>query len=209
MKNDIMIRSTNALQHLKEDRHSLFQLRHFVLEKEYTVQGKMWQCLREIKSRKSSIEALNLEIENVKDNLNLAEIDLEETKSLQDSLQKRTAIIINQINRNITSYQKNIEELEAKRRGLEVELSFFVEAFEKLNALAPVKDIDDYESQKEYWTAKLSNEIAIRSLLGQPLEAEIIKTVLAMPDESSVKREIVSFLNDIKAQKSIEREKNA
>ena len=44
-------------------RHSYFQLKYFLIGKEPTLQSKMWQCLRELKTRNESITNMDLELE--------------------------------------------------------------------------------------------------------------------------------------------------
>jgi len=56
-------------------RHSYFQLKYFLIGKEPTNQSKMWQCLRELKSRKESLKSILLEREDLKDKLELLDIN--------------------------------------------------------------------------------------------------------------------------------------
>ena len=58
------------------ERHSYFQMKYFIVNKEPTTQAKMWQCLREIKARYESLEAIDMEIEDSKDNLELIDLDI-------------------------------------------------------------------------------------------------------------------------------------
>ena len=70
--------ATKILANEVVERHSLFQLQCFVLAKEPTIQGKLQQCLREIKARNQSLEALDLEIEEQKDKLEIIDLDISE-----------------------------------------------------------------------------------------------------------------------------------
>jgi len=42
------------------DRHSYFQLKYFVINKEPTHQSKLWRCIREVAARKDTIEGIML-----------------------------------------------------------------------------------------------------------------------------------------------------
>mgnify|MGYP003338271045 FL=1 len=42
-------------------RHSMFQLKYFIVGKEPTHQSKMWRCLSEIESRNEQISSINIE----------------------------------------------------------------------------------------------------------------------------------------------------
>lgn len=59
------------------ERHSYFQMKYFIIHKEPTTQAKLWQCLREIKSRFEAIEAATFETEDGKDNLELINIKID------------------------------------------------------------------------------------------------------------------------------------
>lgn len=222
MANELVARMNAALANAVEDRHSLFQLKHFILGKEYTPQGKMWQCLREIRARKDALDTLSLEIEKAKDQLSLIYIEhrracralskrhrqawegsdneavAEENKEAYLDDVKALDIAIRQIKREEEAAWKSLSALEAKAESVRLEAEFFVDEFEKLNATTPVKSLDDMDSQKEYWTAKLFNEVNLKSLLGLPLDTELVKTVLSLPNGSPVKDQMVSFLNAIR-----------
>lgn len=209
-----------------EDRHSLFQLKHFVLGKETTVQGQLWQCIREIRARRNAIVAATDEEANSRDQLSLMNIQHRELdrqldlckaigfEKSEDPLTSRInearyednvetlEIQIRQCVRKIESQERHIHSLNRKIHGLEVEATFLAEEFDRLNDANPIKPLDDVDSQKEYWTARLFQEVHLKSLLGQPLDTELVKTVLAMNDESPVKAQMVSFLNAIKDSKA-------
>lgn len=206
------------------DRHSFFQLKHFIVDREYTHQGKLWQCLREIRSRKTSLKSLKLEIEAARDQMILlhnqdraVERDLGRLKiqatpvptpsnatlamydqaALEDDVINLT-VTLRQVARRIKSQQDQIDGLYLKAEDLEAEISFFLDTFETLNAKEMVKPFDDPEAQKDYWTKKFLNEINIKTLLGLPLDVELVKTVLALNDDSPVKTQMIEFLNTVK-----------
>ena len=73
-------------------RHSYFQLKYFLIGKEPTYQSKMWQCLRELKTRYDSLEAIDLEREEVKDKIELLDISvLRSERQAGDVLDARAA----------------------------------------------------------------------------------------------------------------------
>lgn len=215
MANDLLARLDFALIFDAASRHSLFQLKHFILGKEVSINGRIWQCLREIKVRKDGLDAVALEIEDAQDKVELLKIDVratdrqlkqinhpwESSEGSDDVLadqRELCAIKHRMAIRQVKAGEQALEALRQKKKDLEIEATFFVEEFEKLTAENPVKSLDDEDAQREYWTAKLFQEVHIKSLLGQPLEPELVKTVLSMPDESPVKAQMVAFLNTIR-----------
>jgi hypothetical protein len=60
------------------ERHSFFQLQHFVIDMEPTVQGKLHACLRELKTRRLSLESMQLESQDLQDKQSLLVMDLED-----------------------------------------------------------------------------------------------------------------------------------
>jgi len=68
------------LRHEVVERHSFYQLNQFLLGGEPTVQAKMWQALRELKTRQQSLNSLKLEIEDLKDSQELLSIQRERLK---------------------------------------------------------------------------------------------------------------------------------
>ena len=55
-------------------RHSYFQLKYFLIGKEPTYQSKMWQCLRELRNRVESLDNMSLEIDELKDKIEILDI---------------------------------------------------------------------------------------------------------------------------------------
>lgn len=72
------------LEKAPEGRPSYYQLKHFVLGKQSTVQAQLWQCLRELQDRKDTMDNITFEIENCKDKLSLIEIDVQELELDQE-----------------------------------------------------------------------------------------------------------------------------
>jgi hypothetical protein len=52
-----------------------FQIEKFIIGKEHSFHGRMWQCMREIETRYDSLVNINFEIENQKDDIILKKIE--------------------------------------------------------------------------------------------------------------------------------------
>lgn len=189
-----------VLQKSPEKRHSFFQLKYFVVGKEPTTQGQLWQCLREMEARKKSIEAMHLQIEETKDEIQLAEIDLLESESLEANNiynEKRREIAMRMKHRRIVSLKSQLTEIREKEKYCLQELNFLHDYYKKLLEIAPLRDFDDYLSQVEYYNEKLADEIHLKMLLNQPLDTEIVKTILALPDKAPIKIETLKTLSHV------------
>jgi hypothetical protein len=166
------------------ERHTFFQLNFFVIGKEPTVQAKIHRCLEEMKSRKNSIEAIKLEIEELSDKKDLL------------ILQKPENEIINrQLQRKINSTDNSIHNLGDKLKCYEEELQFFYQAYQQLVVKEPRKDWDDLGVQLEYWNAKLGQDIRARLIMNQPIDVELVKTIMSLPDKVPVKQQLVEMIN--------------
>ena len=199
------------------DRHSYYQMKHFILEKEYTTQGKMWQCLKEIRARKSSLVNIQMEIDSSKDNLELININKKKESmgigsisGVNDpvSLLKigESQVKVRQLTREAQRLTDSIWVLQAKMKNIEEETEFFAEQFEQFIKIEPLKPLDDQESQENFWHAKLASEVNLRVLLGAPLDVEIIRTILCLHDGCNLKRSVVKLLNE--SQKKLESKGN-
>lgn len=184
-------------KHEMADRHSFFQLKYFVIGKEPTIQGKLWQCVREIKDRKESLEALALEIEEQKDNLVLTKISIEKGafSTLMDAADAKVHTInINRLKRQVTALEKTIDKLLKKQKNIKEELGFFVGAFESLEKVEPFKLFDDEEAQIAYWSEKLSQKLNMKLLLHSKIDIDVAETILALPNNASVKKQLISVM---------------
>lgn len=189
------------------ERHSYFQLKYFLIGKEPTVQSKMWQCIKELKSRNESINALNLEIDDTKDKKNLLDISVEKIKLELSEIQKQEKsaffeleqkeleIKIRQIQRKIKLCESSLLDLEKRQKSIIEECVFFMETFKNLNKVEALKNFDDLEAQKQYWSEKLGQKLNLKIITNGNLEAELVETVLALPDEMEIKREVVNLIN--------------
>jgi len=192
-----------------ERRHSYFQLKHFIVNKEPTHQAKLWQCLRELESRKDAIESIYFEIEDANDSLALIDIREEKERAKVsecistgkgDLIRREWEIKIRQNRRSRLVAERNLVKLKEKLAFLEQEARFFLDCFNKLSEIEPVKDFDDLEAQTEYWNERLSQEVTLRTLLQLPLDADLAKTILSLADEMPIKTRLVNSLQHISKQ---------
>ena len=201
--NELMVEMKEILKNEIAERHSYFQMKYFIINKEPTIQSKMWQCLREIKTRHESLESIMLEIDEGKDNLELIDINIDK---LEDTLRKRIGkedskselremeIGIRKMKRKKVLSEKNLEVLTKKMSHLEEEANFFVITFESLNKIEPLRNYDDIDSQKQYWNEKLLQKVNLKMLLHSTVDTEIIETVMALPDDLPIKHQTVKNL---------------
>ena len=61
---------------------SFFQIEKFIIGKEVTAQAQLWSIVRELQSRKETVENLELDLENAEDNLELFDIKIEKIEKL-------------------------------------------------------------------------------------------------------------------------------
>jgi len=186
------------------ERHSYFQMKYFIVNKEPTTQAKMWQCLREIKARYESLEAIDMEIEDSKDNLELIDLDINklnrifEKKSKDFNVEKlrRFEIHLKKINRKRFIADKNLQILQKKKKYIEEESEFFVVLFKGLEQVEPLKNYDDINVQKEYWGEKLLQKINLKMLMQSHVDTELIETVLSLPDDVPIKMQTIKNLDN-------------
>lgn len=130
-KNELMPQMALLLKNNVVERHSYFQMKYFIINKEPTTQAKLWQCLREIKSRFEALQALSMELEDGKDNIELVNIKIDklakkiETYEENEEVTKRELEIQlkKTIRRRVAAF-KNIVQLEEKKKSLEEEGRF-------------------------------------------------------------------------------------
>lgn len=184
------------------ERHSYFQMKYFIVHKEPTTQAKLWQCLREIKTRYEALEAAELEIEEGKDNLELINIKIEKLgkKRWNDNIdtleedKQEAKIELRKLERKKIAGAKNIKKLQEKKKSLEEESRFFVETFKVLLQEEPLKPFDDFDSQCEYWGERLQNKMNLKMLTQGALDVDLIETILALPDRIPIKEQTIKSL---------------
>lgn len=182
------------------DRHTFFQLKNFVIGKECTVQGQLWQAIREMKARKESVEALELQIENAEDELELIDIKIERIQTLNQTdpfVARESVILKRKAEREKRTLITSIEKVKSKIKFLMEEIRFFVGAFDNLSKTQSVKPIDDIHAQKEYWNEKLQEELNIRLILKNPIDSSFVQTVLSLDDDAPVKVDMMEMLKGV------------
>lgn len=212
-ENSVVAETKSTLENLQRvlekhpltGRHSYFQLKYFVVGKEPTPQAKIWQCLREMKARRDALEAIQLERDEANDRIALVEIDIERLKNPRKSaygmdvpeedelVLKRREIKIRQSERKLASMKKALADLAVRQKDTEEEAAFFLQAFNDLSANGVV-DYDDVNAQKEYWTARFSNEMNMKFMMEGRIDSEMAKAVLSLPDDTVVKQELIGIL---------------
>jgi hypothetical protein len=218
MSSETMRQIEEVLEKAPESRHSYFQLKYFVLGKEPTVQAQMWQALRELQSRKETIESLETSIEDTVDNIAMLDVQRDKDKYIifssfqmpelpQEVKTKEWAIKERQYARQKDTLKKMLKQLEKKLQFAWQEARFFLQAFNGLNKIEPLKDYDDLESQKEYWNERVAQHINLKMLLQQPLDTEIVQTALALHDDAPIKIQTIQTLKHIEGQMNKLKEK--
>lgn len=194
---EIMEQVESILKTEAPDRHSFFQLKHFLLEAEPTTQAKLQACIRELKSRRTTLENISLEIDDLKDQNALLALQLEDfAEEPETDFDRREAEINKRIlRRRMQKNDRQQVELHRKGRNLLEECQFFVEAFLQLQAVEPVKPWDDLDVQQEYWDAKIGNMLRMRAVLSQPLDEELVKAALALNDGSKAKAMTLALID--------------
>jgi len=197
------------------ERHTFFQIKNFIIGKEYTVQGQLWQVVRELKARRESIDALELQIADGEDNIQLIDIKIEE---LNYDLEihsdgkallriRRREIEIRKLEREKKALQHNIESLKHKVRYLLEEVLYLAGAYETLSKVEPIKSLDDVGAQKQYWNEKLATHLNLKLLLKNPLDADFVNTILALDDDAPVKQHMLGMLDRVQKMMIEERDR--
>jgi hypothetical protein len=195
MINDLLNDAELKLKNKPVERPSLFQMKFFILGKESTVQSKLWKCLSEIKSKKESIELVNYEIEEQEDNLKEIDLDIKDYTVKTDD---RSKIKLSKLERKRKIVEKSINALKDKLEWISQELNFYLQAYNSLEKLEPLRDYDDLESQKEYWNLRLKEKLSLKMISGS-LGADLIESIMALPDDMEIKKEFLK-LNEQKVQ---------
>jgi hypothetical protein len=183
--------------------HSDFQIANFIIGKETSLVGKQWQCLRELQSRKDSLELVENEIEEINDNIELANLDLQklEEKLKKDNLcslkVKKIHIYARKQARKINQLNKGKKDLLIKKNDIEIECAMFVSIFEALTKNIGFLEYNDPKAQIEYWNQKFETELNMNSLLNLPTSADLIKSIMALPEISPVRKRTLEALTNI------------
>jgi hypothetical protein len=183
--------------------HSDFQISNFIIGKETSNVGKQWQCLRELQARKESFRLVQLEIEDVKDNIELAQIDLAEAdeeiknKNITEIERSRLEIKKRKQVRQIQRLENGLEELKIKKQDIENETMMFINIFENITKSTGFLEYNDPAAQNEYWNKKFETELNLNSVMNLPIGSELIKSILALPEMSTVRKKVLDALTNI------------
>jgi hypothetical protein len=204
MSTELIRKMDDLLKNDVVSRHSYFQLKYFLIGKEPTNQAKMWQCLRELKLRKDNLKNLLLQIEEEKDKLELHEINIIKLNKLKDQeideiTAKELVVKQRQLNRAVEGVKNTILDLQEKQRFIEEECEFFLQTYNNIEKIEPIKNFDDIDAQKEYWGTKLLEKMNLKILLENNIDIELVETVLSLPDDIPIKQQVLSKLNALQA----------
>jgi hypothetical protein len=204
MSTELIKKMDDLLKNDVVSRHSYFQLKYFLIGKEPTNQAKMWQCLRELKLRKDNLKNLLLQIEEEKDKLELHEINIIKLNKLKDQeideiTAKELVVKQRQLNRAMEGVKNTILDLQEKQRFIEEECEFFLQTYNNIEKIEPIKNFDDIDAQKEYWGTKLLEKMNLKILLENNIDIELVETVLSLPDDIPIKQQVLNKLNALQA----------
>lgn len=197
------------------DRHTFYQIEKFIIGKETTAHAQLWQIIREMDSRISTIDSLKNELETAEDDLELFDIKIErlnrkirqegESESEHSDLNIRQCeISIRKLQREKHSLVTASRKARKKLTNVLEELAFLHMCYEKtLDTVGELKPWDDAESQKELWHEKLLEEFNLRVVLQRPLDPEFVRTVLCLDEDALVKRHMTKLVDNIQ-QKMLE-----
>lgn len=195
----------SILQTFQDSKNSNFSLKYFVVLKEPTIQGKLWQCLTELLSRKEMFDSFNIQTEEIKENLELAKIKEEKINFLlkKDKISnfklRELKIKLKKQQRHINILENSLKKIEKDKNALLQEIHFLLNLFYEISKFENLKPFSDENAQKEYWGAKLEEEINLRSLLQAPLNIDLVKTILSLPKGTNIRNTIENNL--LKVQK--------
>jgi Rad3-related DNA helicase len=191
------------------DRHTFFQIEKFIIGKEPTVQAQLWAIIRELQARFDSVEQLNKDLKDSEDNLELFDIKIERLnrfiKSESNNNEPDNDLNIKEHEINIRKLQREKEvlilsarKLNNKLKNILEEVNYLVSGYEKIiKNYGEIKPLDDEQSQKEMWNEKFLEEFNLRIILQRPLDPEFVKTVLCLHDDASVKKQVISLVENV------------
>lgn len=184
------------------NRHSLYQLKHFILGKEHTIQAKLRKCLNELAARKDSLQNLMLAIEDTEDEVLLLDLKIQKLaeKLAESDLHKQwQQIQSRKLARRKAHIQSSLLDLKKKLKECEEETAFFLHAYQQLEQAEPLKPYDDPIKESRYWNEQFAQELQLRVLLQRPLEPELVKSILALDEKAPIRGEMINILEQIQS----------
>jgi hypothetical protein len=174
------------------NRHSDFQIEKFIIGKETTPSAQAWQCIRELKSRYESLINLELEIENTLDDIEIKKIEIEEE---QERNTRKTPFLVRKLQRSLKNLENNYQKLLENKKNYELECRKLLEIFNLLDSKFEIKEWNDEEAQKEYFENKFGNELNLDFLLGNPVNKELVRSILQLDNSSKLKSNFLELVN--------------
>jgi hypothetical protein len=201
--NDIYENASNLIEKYNlPNRHTFYQLKHFVIGKEITIQSKLQKCLKEIDARKESLRDMILGIEEANDDIKLIDLKIKsiEKKKIKSNLNKEfKKINLNKLNRKKENLINNISSIEKKKKDCEEEIKFLMAMFYEIEKLEQVKPYDDLQSNMEFWNENFAQELKLRILLQRPLDIELVKCILSLNNNAPIKQELIQMIESSKS----------
>jgi hypothetical protein len=75
------------------------------------------------------------------------------------------------------------------------EMAVLVCAHEAIVAqIGEMKPMDDEEAQREMWNEKLLEELNLRVILQRPIDSELVRTIMCLPEDVQVKKTMTQLL---------------
>jgi hypothetical protein len=222
MSIELLEKTNDLLEKAKiPDRHTYFQIEKFIIGKEPTAQSQLWAILKELQSRKETVDQFHKDLKDAEDNLELFDIKIERLNRLiknessssnveESELNiKEYEINIRKLLREKESLIKSAQKLNKKLKGVLEEMNCLLIGYEKITSkYEELKDLDDEQSQKEIWNEKLLEEFNLRLILQRPLDPDFVRTVLSLHDEATAKKQVVTLIENIQKKMIAERNPN-
>jgi hypothetical protein len=75
------------------------------------------------------------------------------------------------------------------------ETAYLVAAYDAIvSQIGEMKPLDDEEAQREMWNEKLLEELNLRVILQRPIDSELVRTIMCLPEELPVKQTMTKLL---------------
>ena len=90
--------------------------------------------------------------------------------------------------------ESTLNKLEDKKEVLLAESKKILEIFSNLTKDSEVLDWDNQTAQNEYWNTKFKYELNVYTLLGHPINPELAKSILSLPDTAPIRSQFAAAL---------------
>lgn len=186
-------------------RHTYYQIKHFILNKESTHQARLRKCLNEMEARKNTLDQIALSIEEARDDVKLAEIEIKRKNEALSKIEEELdieagKIAIRKAERRKMNLESTLNDLGNRFRECEEEITFFLHAFRQLEKEEPLKAYDDPEENAKFWNEQYAEELQLRLMLQKPLDLELVKCILSMDKDAPIRSQMVNIIEQIQKQ---------